>query len=238
MPDRNDHGFANRLLRAMTQADADLLSAHMTRVTLPLRNELETPGEAIKTVYFPEDCLGSVIAQLSRGRDIEVGVVGRDGLTGTGIVYGDECSPYLCIVQIPGTAMAIKAQDLSACLARSPSLNQLLLRYCRAFSIQIASTALANGRSKLEERLARWLLMVSDRLDTEKIALTHEFLAVMLGVRRPGVTVALHILEGKGLIRSTRGVLVIRDREGLIELSDGAYGMPESEYKRVMGFDA
>jgi hypothetical protein len=105
----------------------------------------------------------------------------------------------------------------------------------RAFAIQVAFTALANGRAKLEERLARWLLMVHDRVVGDRIVLTHEYMAVMLGVRRPGVTVALHILEGKGAIRSHRGEVVIKDREGLAAEAGGGYGQPETEYARLLG---
>jgi CRP-like cAMP-binding protein len=103
------------------------------------------------------------------------------------------------------------------------------------FSVQVAHTALANGRAKIEERLARWLLMVHDRIDGDEVNLTHDFIALMLGVRRPGVTDALHALEGKGLIRSTRGVLRIVDREGLEVIANAIYGVPEAEYRRLIG---
>ena len=94
---------------------------------------------------------------------------------------------------------------------------------------------MANGRAKIEERLARWLLMVQDRIDGDEAALTHDFIAIMLGVRRPGVTDAIHALEGKGLVRATRGALRIVDREGLEALAGGAYGLPEKEYRRLFG---
>lgn len=102
------------------------------------------------------------------------------------------------------------------------------------FLVQTAQTALVNGHHKLEERLARWLLMVHDRVDGDRFNLTHEFLATMLGVRRPGVTMALHVLEGRGVIRSKRSEVIVIDRDGLEELAAGSYGVPEAEYSRIM----
>jgi CRP-like cAMP-binding protein len=110
-----------------------------------------------------------------------------------------------------------------------------MLRYGHAFVVQTGHTAMANGRSKVEERLARWLVMAHDRLDGDELPLTHEFLAIMLGVRRPGVTVALNLLEKDGLIDANRGVISIIDRKGLEEKSNGAYGVPEAEFRRLFG---
>ncbi|RUT31456.1 Crp/Fnr family transcriptional regulator [Arsenicitalea aurantiaca] len=227
--------YANRLLKLMTEEDVHLLRPHLEPVMLETREVLEAAHEPIRRVYFPEDGLVSVVATLPRGRDMEVGIIGRDGMTGTAFVQHDDRSPHTTIVQAPGAALVMEPAALRDAMDRSPTLTALLHRYARALTMQIASTALANGRSKLEERLARWLVMVQDRLDTDRFAITHEFLSVMLGVRRPGVTVAMHILEGKGLIRSVRGAVQIKDRDGLIELADGAYGMAEGEYRRLLG---
>ena len=118
---------------------------------------------------------------------------------------------------------------------QSASLHRAFLHYAHGFFVQTARTAMANGRSKIEERLARWLLMAHDRTDGDELALTHEFLATMLGVRRPGVTVALNLLEGGGFIRANRGVIFIVDREGLVAHSNGAYGAPEAEFQHLFG---
>jgi CRP-like cAMP-binding protein len=134
-----------------------------------------------------------------------------------------------------GSALRIGAADFDRAVERSPALRLLAMRYCKALWVQCAYTALANSITRLEARLARWLLMVHDRIDGDRFELTHDFMAVMLAVRRPGVTVALHELEGKALIRSTRGTVTIRDREGLIEMADGAYTLPEREYERLLG---
>jgi CRP-like cAMP-binding protein len=120
-------------------------------------------------------------------------------------------------------------------MAKSETLRRSLLLYGHAYIVQTSRTSLANARSKIEERLARWLLMAQDRMDDHTVPLTHEFLSMMLGVRRPGVTIALRFLEGRGLIRRVRGRISISDREGLKEISRGAYGAPEAEFLRTFG---
>ena len=127
------------------------------------------------------------------------------------------------------------SDDLRQAMQTSPTLQPFLLRYAQAFMIQTAHTALANGRAKIHERLARWLLMAHDRIDGDQLALVHEFLALMLGVRREGVTIALQELEGEGLIRTTRGNITIVDRKGLEKTADGSYGVPEAEFDRLIG---
>jgi len=120
-------------------------------------------------------------------------------------------------------------------LDASKTLRQRMQRYAHVFMVQIAQTAFANGTARIEERLARWLQMAHDRQDDDKIHLTHEFIAIMLGVRRSGVTDALHALEGQGLIRASRGVVRVANRKGLMTLARGTYGVPKSEYRRLMG---
>lgn len=225
----------NRLLGALTADDFNLLRPGLQPVTLDFRQVLEKPHAPIEYVYFLTDGLASVIATFRRERHIEVGVIGREGLTGTAIILGSDRSPNETIIQIAGSGLRIAADELRRAMERSASLRDVLLRFTQVFMTQTAHTALANGRARIQERLARWLLMSSDRLDGEDLPLTHEFLAVMLGVRRPGVTVMIHVLEGKGLIKSTRGRLRIVDREGLEAVADGCYGVPEAEYRRLIG---
>lgn len=129
----------------------------------------------------------------------------------------------------------LSADDLRDLLLLSQPLRQIAQRFVQVFMTQVGQTALANGRAKIDERLARWLLMAQDRLDDAGLQLTHEFIALMLGVRRPGVTEAINELEGRGLIRSTRGDLRVIDRKGLEAVAGGIYGVPESEYVRLIG---
>jgi CRP-like cAMP-binding protein len=197
--------------------------------------QLELAQTTIDYVYFPESGLGSVVAIGDRDRRIEIGIFGRDGMSGAAVVMGNDRSPHETFMQIAGHGFRLPADALRRAMTESPSFHNLLLRYMQTFMIQTAHTALANGRAKLEERLARWLLMCHDRIDGDELGLTHEFLAIMLVVRRAGVTVAMHMLEGRGLIRGARGMILIRDRDGLIEIADGFYGLPEAEYRRLIG---
>ena len=233
-PDQN-HPYRNQLLRWMSANDLALLKPHMKRCDLPLRMMLETPQIPIEAVYFIEQGIGSVVARTKSGQEAEVGFIGFEGMTGASLVMGDDRSPHACYVQLEGQAIRIEAGAFKVALAASATLRMFLLRFVNTLQTQTGCTALVNARLKLEERLARWLLMCDDRVPGERLAITHEFLAIMLGVRRPGVTVALQLLEGRGLIRSRRGEIVIRDRAGLMELANGGYGEAEAEYVRLIG---
>ncbi len=196
---------------------------------------MEQSNKAIENVYFIERGFASVVAKRSDHLHIEVGLIGREGLTGLAVIMETDRSPHETFMQTDGAGFQITSSKFHKAMERSASLHRLLLHYAHACLIQTAQTAVANGRSKVEERLARWLLMAHDRLDGDELPLTHEFLATMLGVRRPGVTVALNLLEQTGLIRTKRGVIVIIDREGLEEHSNGAYGASEAEFQRLFG---
>jgi CRP-like cAMP-binding protein len=218
----NQIEITNRLLLALPEADRALLSPHMEPITLSIRQKLEQITEPVKYVYFIQEGLASMVAQMPSGKSAEIGIVGREGATGLSLAIGDPRSSFETFIQMEGSALRIGAADFDRALEQSPALRLLATRYSKALWVQCAYTALANSVTRLEARLARWLLMVHDRIDGDRFELTHEFMAVMLAVRRPGVTVALHELEGKALIRSTRGTVTIRDREGLMEMADGA----------------
>jgi CRP-like cAMP-binding protein len=223
----------NLLLSIIGAQDFALIKPHLERVSLEARAPVETVNAPVSYAYFPEDCLISVIARLRDGRAIEASVVGREGMTGTAILLNDDMAPNDCRVQIAGAAWRIGSAALKSLLEKSPTLQAHLLRYIQVLLVQTSQTALANSHLTLEKRLARWLLMVHDRVERDEFGLTHEFLAAMLGVRRPGVTVALHMLEGKHLIRSTRARIQIRDGAGLEALISTSYGIPEAQYRRL-----
>ncbi|RUX23764.1 Crp/Fnr family transcriptional regulator [Mesorhizobium sp. M7A.F.Ca.US.011.01.1.1] len=225
----------NELLLRMYPADLALLRPHLQSVSLPLRTQLETAGAKIQAVYFFESGVGSVVAELSSAIEAEVGIIGFEGMTGSALIMGDDQSMHDCYVQVDADALSIDAGPFAAALAKSPTLRPFLLRYVHYFHLQASYTGLINARLNIVGRLARWLLMCADRVERERLAITHEFLSVMLGTRRPGVTIALQTLEGQGLIRSTRGKVIIRDRAGLIETAAGSYGKPEAEYARLIG---
>lgn len=198
---------------------------------------LEEPGEPIRRVYFPRTGVGSTVAMIENGRPIEVGLFGHEGMSGTAIVMQSEYSTQRTFMQIAGDGWSIDAKRLRDLLEQSSTLRRHLLRYVQTLMTQVSHTALSNGHSKLEERLARWLLMCHDRIKGDTMYLTHEFMSVMLGVRRAGVTVGVHNLEGKGLIRAYRGQILILDRPGLESEAQGSYGVAEAEYAGLIGFD-
>jgi CRP-like cAMP-binding protein len=225
---------SNRLLSSLAPADFALLKPFLSALDLPLRKQLELPNKAIDSVYFLDAGFASVVAN-GNGQSIEVGLIGREGMTGLAVVMGADRSPNATYMQLAGHGRKISAADLRDAMSKSETLRASFLRYGHAFIVQTSHTALANGRNKVEERLARWLLMARDRNDGNELMLTHEFMSIMLGVRRAGVTVALDMLEKKSLVRVRRGGVTILDRRGLEKMTNGAYGVPEAEFKRLCG---
>jgi CRP-like cAMP-binding protein len=229
------HLFQNRLLNALTIDDLALIAPSMDIVHLSLRQPLEIANEPIEFVYFLESGLGSIVAGKDRGSSVEVGLFGREGMSGTSLALGDTQSPFDCYTQMSGTANRISSDNLRVALAQSSSLSDITMHYARALNIQTTCTAWANAKIKLEERLARWILMVDDRTDLNHFRVTHEFLAMMLGVRRAGVTVALNLLESQNMIKSEYREIFVLDRDALINLTQGTYGPAEAEYSRLTG---
>jgi CRP-like cAMP-binding protein len=225
----------NRILSRLPLADFRLLEPHLTAVELPLRKLLEASNRRIDHIYFIERGFASVVASSPGLRNTEVGIVGNEGLTGVAVIMATDRSPHETYMQSEGFGHRISVAHFRSAMDESASLRQVLLHYAHAFVVQIAFTALANGRSKIEERLARRLLMAHDRVGGDELTLTHELLAIMLGVRRPGVTTALSVLEDKGLIKPKRGAISVLDRAGLTAAANGAYGVPEAEFRRLFG---
>jgi CRP-like cAMP-binding protein len=226
----------NRLLASLPITDQEELAPHLETVTLKFRQRLETPNRKVNNVYFIESGLGSVIAAGVGGhRQAEVGIIGREGVSGLAVILGAERSPHETFMQVEGAGRRISTEALRQLMHARSSLAGHLQRYAHVFSVQAAHTALANAQGKIEERLARWLLMAHDRLDGDEVHLTHEFLAVMLGVRRAGVTTALRELESAALISTARSRITVVDRDGLQTTANGLYGVPEAEYARLFG---
>ena len=224
----------NRLLAALSPDDFSLLEPMLERVLLPVQTVLIEAHQPIQHVIFLESGFSSTVANTFEGR-IEVGLIGREGLVGVPVVLGTDRSPHTYMVQGAGEGLRINSQDLMAVLAERPSIFRPFGLFTQSLIIQVAETAYANATFDVEARLARWILMVQDRVGGDEIVLTHEFFSMMLGVRRPGVTVATHVLEGIGSIRARRGRIEIRDREKLVELAGDAYQTAEREYERMMG---
>ncbi|TNC08756.1 Crp/Fnr family transcriptional regulator [Methylobacterium terricola] len=225
----------NRLLRALTPDDFARLQPHLEPMTSQLREELIGAGEPIKELYFPETGFASIVID-GLAQKIEVGLIGREGLVGAApLLLGTDSTPQRSFVQMSGTLMRIDASVLRAAALESASLHTILLRYIHTHMIQASLTIYAHAALNLEARLARWLLMCHDRVDGDELVLTHEFLSMMLGVHRAGVTLALQNLEGAGRIKGRRKRIQILDRDKLLQLVDGSYGVAEAEYARLIG---
>lgn len=224
----------NQVLATLAPTDFALLHPHLEKIDLPLRRQLELRHRPIEHVYFLESGLGSMVVSAGANHNIEVGIIGREGMTGLPVLMDVDRPAHETFIQTAGTAQRIATVNLREALDKSPVLHRSLLRYAHTLVTQMAFTALANGRYSIEERLARWLLMADDRADGNPIHLTHDFLALMLGARRAGVTVALNELQKRGVLKTTRGVIVIERRGALQEAANGSYGVPEAEYQRLM----
>ena len=235
MPNPNQPSVRNYLLLGLTPADYGLLQPHLEPVPFPKDMVLEEDDETFDHAFFPNTGVTSIMAITQTGDRVEAGLFGREGMSGMPILLGADRSPLKTIIQIPGEGYRIEVSALRDAIEQSRSLHAYLLRFCQAMVAQTAFTTLANVTHPVEVRLARWLLMCDDRSDGGEVRLTHEYMAVMLAVRRPSVTIALHILEGNGFIKARRGMITMRDRPGLVEFSDGSYGRPEAEYTRLIG---
>ncbi len=234
MADATPQQFRNALLAGLAPAQLARLAAELEPVALPVRVVLERPGEPIEHVHFPSSGVASLVAIGPDGQRIEAGLFGREGMSSLPVLMGGDSSPHETLMQVDGTGHRIETGALREAMAAEPAIRERFLRYAQAFAVQVAHTTLANGRHPLQPRLARWLLMCHDRVDGHQFDLTHEFLSLMLGVRRAGVTVAVHELEGRGVIKATRGRIRVLDRDGLATVAEGIYGVPEAEYARLL----
>jgi CRP-like cAMP-binding protein len=226
----------NHLLACLEPSDAALLAPHLEPVDLTFRLQVETPNKPITYVYFPQDGIVSVVATGPREHSIEVGIIGRDAMSGHAVVMGTDRATNSTFVQLAGRGLRIRADTLRAAMLKSDTLHSALLTGIQAFSAQASHTALANGRGTLEQRLARWLLMAHDRMESHRLGLTHELLSIMLGVQRPTVSLALHKMQAEGAIKTQRSAVTIKNRALLKKTAKGFYGVPEAEQERLTGW--
>jgi CRP-like cAMP-binding protein len=232
-PAEVDSGRGNALLQTLTDEDWRLLESCLERVSLRAGEVLESPADPVTHVTFPTSGLVSVAARAADHR-IEAALVGREGVVGAAALLEGGTAANESVVQFPGEAWRVPVSRLRPRLAQSRALQSQLLCYVHAFMGQISLNLLATGRATIEQRLARWLLMAADRLQANDIAVTHEALAYVLGVRRAGVTVALHTLEGRQALRSERRRVRILDRSLMVAAAGGFYGAAEDLYQRLV----
>lgn len=215
--------FRNWLLRALPEPELACLKSVMKEVALSRNEILYTQDTIIEAVHFPESGVISLLVVLESGEYAEVGVVGREGLIGGSLILGNNISSNETMVLIPGTAYRADRTALESVLGQCPSIRRLLLRYLQCLYVQVSQTAACNGHHALERRLARWLLMANERTGSNELPITQEALSMMLGVHRPGVSVAASRLQSAGIIRYRRGQVEILDKSRLEAASCECY---------------
>lgn len=225
----------NRLIDLLPSQELDLIKPFLEPVVMQKGHVIVHTDAVVDYIYFPFSGIGSVVTISPEGHQAEAGMFGREGFAPTTAAVGGTISIHEVLMQVGGEGVRISSLRLGQLLPICPVFSNLLARFIHAFSSQISFTALSNAVHSVDERLARWLLMCHDRVDGNEIALTHEFISLMLAVRRPSVTTALHILEGQKLIRAERGRISVRDRNALERFAGDAYGKPEQEYRRLIG---
>jgi len=225
---------SNRILSAAPREEYERLSPRLEYVELYRGQVLHEAGEPMSHVYFPYSGTLSVTVQMEDGDQTEVGTIGREGMLGLPLVLGTDTAPFRAFTQVPGGAMRMRAADFAEEVSRRAGLYALLLRYAQAFFVQTSQTAACNRLHPMEGRLAKWLLTTRDLAESDKLDLTHEFVAIMLGVRRAGVTEALGLLRSEGLIDHSRGHITIVDAEGLGASSCECYKVVSDEYERLV----
>jgi CRP-like cAMP-binding protein len=224
----------NRLLAALPDVEYQRLVPHLKYVPLPLKQILHKRGESIEYVYFPHHGIVSLVSTSEEGSKIEVGLVGNEGIVGIPAVLGDNIATAIAMVQVKGSSWRMEASLLKTEFGQGGILQSLLLRYTQALYALTSQNAACNGLHLIEKRLTRWLLLVHDRVGSDELLLTHEFIAEMLGVRRAGLTMAANRLQQAGLIRYHRGRITILNRYQLETTSCSCYGIIKGEYTRLL----
>ncbi|HZS05235.1 MAG TPA: Crp/Fnr family transcriptional regulator [Blastocatellia bacterium] len=227
--------LVNRLLAVLPEPESDELLARLEPVELALGQVLSEPFEPITHTYFPEDAMISLLSLTGDGDPVEIAIIGNEGLVGAAALLGKDNLPYRAMVIGPGRALRIELLALEDLSARHPPLQGLILRYLHALLTQIAQTAVCNRYHSTEQRLAHWLLVSQDRLQSDAFPWTREFLAHMLGAEQTSVTAAVGNLKKAGLIRQARGRVTILNREGLIRSSCECYRIVKAEFDQVSG---
>ncbi|MDM9623295.1 Crp/Fnr family transcriptional regulator [Rhizobium sp. AC44/96] len=232
LPRRSE--MTNKLLQILPEADYAGISTDLEYIELARGTVLATAGRPIDHIYFLTSGIGSIIATTPEGNRAEAGIFGYDGYVPTSAVARADDSPHDVVVQLKSEAYRMTYAQFRRLMDDNRNFVRVMIRSIEAFSVQLTYTAISNAIHDVTERLARWLLMCHDRVEGNEIGLTHEFISLMLAVRRPSVTTSLHVLEGNGFIRSERGNIIVRNRAAMEDFAHDAYGKPEAEYRRLM----
>ncbi len=225
----------NRLLAKLPPAEFEALSPHFERVSLAHGNHAIVPDEPIRDVYFPLNCLLSLVTTMEDGSSIESGSIGREGMSGIPVLLDAATTPMPTFAQVPGEAIRVRTEVLKRVYDESRAARQLFNRYIHVVIVIGSHAAACNRLHKLEERFCKWLLMSCDGVGSDEVDLTHDYLAVMMGVRRAGVTEAAGRAQAMGLISYRRGHVRITDRAGLEACACECYRRTKEEYERLFG---
>ncbi|HEY4677960.1 MAG TPA: Crp/Fnr family transcriptional regulator [Candidatus Angelobacter sp.] len=229
--------YKNAILASLPKAEIARLAPHLTPLELPVNVTLQEAEQEITHGYFLESGLASMVVEMSNGNTVETAITGRDGLVGLPILLGTESMPTRAFIQIKGAGYKIKARQLREQVENSKILQSRTNSYIQANLMQTVQTAACNRLHDIAERLARWLLMCHDRMESDTFSITHEFLGHMLGTPRSTVTLAAGILQKAGLVDYSRGKIHVRDREGLKKVSCECYSTISKEFDRL-GFSS
>ena len=225
----------NRLLAMLPQSDLDRLLPRMRRISLARKQILHKPGERIGEIYFPNGGVCSMTTVMGDGRMVEVATIGNEGVVGISAIFGRETANGESLVQVPGTdALAMPVEVFREELERNLAFSLLINRYLQAFLVLLLQSTACNSLHSAEERSARWLLMTRDRVGCDQFPMTQELLAVMLGVRRPTVTLVLQKLGQRGVLRYSRGRVEVTDAPALERVSCECYGAVKTEFERLL----
>ena len=223
----------NRLLACLPEEEFARLSPHLERVKLSHGEHVIVPDAPIRDIYFPLTCLLSLVTILEDGSTVESGTIGREGMSGIPVLLDAKSTTMPTFTQIPGDALKVRASVLKEMYDEVGPLHKLLNRYIHTVIVTGSQSTACNARHNVEARFCRWLLMSSDGVGSHRLNLTQEFLATMLGVRRPGVSVTAAALQEKGLISYSRGLIQILDRDALERAACECYRMVKEEYDRL-----
>ncbi len=226
--------LGNHLLSCLPSEEYDVLAPHLSRVTLPLRTVIHPSGAQIAAVYFLESGYASMMATLEDGGLVEVGMIGKEGVVGLPVILGADHSVLEALIQTESIGIRLDAGVLRSAMDDRPNLRRHLLRTSLAHYFQVAMTAACNGRHVVEQRLARWLLTAHDRVGSDDLVMTHEFLATMLGVRRAGISDSAASLQRSGAINYSKGRIQILDRRRLEQASCECYRVVQAEFNRLV----
>ncbi|MFL5331525.1 MAG: Crp/Fnr family transcriptional regulator [Gemmataceae bacterium] len=231
----NSIGVGNRLLDRLPSAEMQRLSGEIQQVSLPFKQVIYQAREPIQHTYFITSGIASAIATARDGRAVEVATIGNEGMLGLPAAFGETGSPNQIVMQVAGTALRISTAALAAERANNTPLYQTLIRYHAAYLTQISQSVACNGLHTVKHRCCRWLLATHDRFQADEIPLTHEFLAIMLGVRRASVSEVLRPLQKQGMLSSGRGRITIMNRPALESCACECYRTVVDEYRRLLG---